>query len=555
MSTPKTKNLFPFFIALIFVFSSVGANAKLLPNSSQKFLKKCAQSTDCELQLIFEIAKTYRPSKEEGELRDYILAIKETSETHFWKKKLTVDQDKIGNLMITLPATGRFAQKNLPHFALQSHMDMVLAYADAKPGENIKPYFKDGIKLEIVDGWLQSVGRKTSIGTDNSTGVAFSLRYLIDPKIEHPPLELIFTVQEEIGLVGAFASELPIRSQKMLCLDGMTPEPGFIIAGSQGGITKTMNLQSDISKTSKGQTNQAKAVIKISVVKLAGGHSGNDIHRGRLNAVQAFAKLVSFISSQIQDSVQIKTVVAGDIGVFNKIPSMFNAELIIPAEKISQDLNERIKAYLVNLVALNSDDAKNAEINIEFSEPNSHEPILLSTSQEFSDQLISAILQTPQGRVEEDAAFFNSIKTSNNLSFLKITPDKDGTGYLSTIGTMTRGFVAEQMFSFSSELPNHLNQMTSKTSLETNIGASVQPWIEPEDSKLLNQVLSLKGFSKKFFMNGGLEPSAFKTKIKNLEVVALGPYQMMAHSFNERLKIDTLAPTKQSILKIIQMQK
>lgn len=524
--------------------------AKDFPNSTLTFLKKCAVSEDCELQFIKEIAKTYRPPKEEKELRDYIISIKDMSEKHIWKQKLKFDQDKIGNIMITLPATGRFANTKSKPFALQSHMDMVLAYADAKPGEDVRPYFKDGIKLEIKDGWLQSKGNKTSIGTDNSSGVAYSLRYIIDPSIEHPELELIFTVQEEIGLVGAFNSDLPIKSKKMLCLDGMTPEPGYIIAGAQGAVAQQLNFKTQ--EVIETKTSDFK-MIKISVTKLAGGHSGGDIHRNRTNAIKAFATLAKFISSQINDEVRIKTLVAGDIGIFNKIPNLFQAELAIPKNKISNDLNYQIEKYLKDLISKNSDDAANAIVSVNISEESGD--VFVTSDYDFTKYLVDSILQSPNGIVEKDKKFFNEIKTSNNLSFLEVKADSSSKEVSNKFGFMARGFDNQGMNSVKDIIFNQFSDEKQLRNIEKVQGMSIAPWLEPDSSELLKQVTSLPELSKRFYLNGGLEPSAFKLKIKDLEVIALGPYQQMAHSVNEKLKIDTIAPTGKNILKIIQTQK
>jgi dipeptidase D len=201
------------------------AQAKQIPDASEEFVIECRQTSDCELRFFSELSKTFRPSGKEDELRDYVLAVKETAEKLVWKQKLETFQDTIGNVMIRLPATGSFAGKTRPYFALQSHMDMVLAYVDAKPGENLEPYFKDGVITEIKDGWVQAKDNRTTLGADNGIGVATELRYLIDDRIAHPPLELIFTVQEETGLIGANHFQAMTYSSMFLLLKwrGATP--------------------------------------------------------------------------------------------------------------------------------------------------------------------------------------------------------------------------------------------------------------------------------------------------------------------------------------------
>lgn len=521
--------------------------AKEIPRADLDFLNQCVKSPDCELNFILEIAKTYRPPKEEDELRDYILAVKDMAEKHYWKKKLETHQDKIGNLMIRLPATGKFTKKKYKHFALQSHMDMVLAHVDAKPGKDLRPLFKNGIQLEIKDGWLQSVGNKSSIGTDNSSGVAYSLRYLIDPSIEHPPLELIFTVQEEIGLIGAMKSELPILSRKMICLDGMTPEPGYIIAGSQGASANHVHLHARGNEKVKAQDTK---LISVSVTQLAGGHSGGDIHRDRANSLKLLAQLIKFISHET-GHVSLKSLVAGDVGILNKIPNLFQAELAVPAHVYKADLKDKIEAHLKSMVQRNSDDAASAEIEVKLGEGAEGE--YLTTGKDFATFLSEALLAAPNGVLDTDPMFANSVKLSNNLSFLMLRPEGDQ--FRGNFGFMIRSFDDAKMVKIKKELTGLIHQKKHFKEYKVVDSMNFAPWMEPDSSELLQTVLSIPEFSKKFYLAGGLEPSAFKLKLKGLEVVALSPFQQFAHSVKEKLKVDTIHPTGQNILKIIQAQK
>ena len=537
-----------FLILAIVFLTSLSGFATQIPNSSIQFLNQCLTSPDCDLMLFSEIAKTYRPSGEETELANYVIAIKSISEQEIWKKPLEETRDKFGNILIRLPATGKYVGLNSNYFSLQSHMDMVLAYSEAKPGEDIKPYFRNGIQLEIKDGWLQSVGNKTTLGADNGIGVAYALHYLIDPRLEHPPLELIFTVQEETGLIGAFNSELPILSKKMLCLDGMTPEPGYIIVGAQGGIGNEVKATTQKMLT----VNSSETVtVQISVTQLAGGHSGGDIFRNRLNAIKAFGGLVKFVASKVGE-VSVKTLVAGNVPVLNQIPNLFQAELVIPKAKVSTDLKYQIETYLKSLL-VNPDDAAKAKIEIFINTEN--QPTVLTNQYDFTNFLVATIEQAPNGVLETDPKYYNNVYTSSNLSFMKIAPTPTGSSEF-YMGYLTRGFNAEHITGFADQIKNLFTVSNAIAAPVVTNKMSMPPWIEPDSSELMNETLTLSGvFSKKFYLTAGLEPSAFKAKIKDLQVIALGPYNQMAHSVNEKLKVDTIASTFVGIQKIITNQK
>jgi dipeptidase D len=544
--------LFPsaLILSALLAISIRAVAAKPIPNSSAEFMNQCKMSASCELNLFLELSKTYRPSGEEDELRQYVLAVKAVSEKEFWKTSLESFQDPAGNLLIRLPATGRFtAQKSMPSFALQSHMDMVLAYSDAKPGENIKPYFKNGVEIEEKEGWLQAKDHKTTLGADNGIGVAIAMKYLIDPSIDHPPLELIFTVQEETGLIGAFASQLPLQSKKMLCLDGMTPEPGYIIAGSQGGTSNdiTATAVSAISKNAK-----SSAVLKIAVSKLAGGHSGGDIYRNHLNAIKVFAEVGQFVSARVP-SMTVKSLVAGDRGIFNKIPNIFQAELLIPSANATASLTKEISDK-IKLMLLTSSDDQGAQVEVNIAPVTTSAP-LSSTTPEMTQSLLKALMDAPNGVIDVDPAFYNGIFTSTNLSYLEIS-SPSASEMLVDFGHLTRGFNEKRIDDVVATTLGDLRGVGPVKNFSVVNKADYDPWMEPDTSTLLNETLSISGvFSKKFYVNGGLEPSAFKTKFPGLEVVALGPLITMAHSTSERLKVDSIQPTVAGIRAIIQNQK
>ncbi|MBC7428302.1 MAG: hypothetical protein H7336_06805 [Bacteriovorax sp.] len=525
---------------------AISTLATQMPDSSIEFLKTCAAGPECEIKLFYELSKTYRPSKEEDQLRDYIVKIKTVAETSIWNQNLETFQDKIGNLMIRIPATGSFVGRNNAYFALQSHMDMVLAYADAKPGEDIRKYFAEGIKVEIKDGWLQSEGNKTTLGADNGTGVATGLRYLIDPKLSHPPMELIFTVQEEIGLLGAFNSELPLLSRKMLCLDGMTPEPGFIIAGAQGASARVLTGLAKATDTDHAQD----AVIEVTVSQLARGHSGGSIHLKRLNAMKAFGNLAKFVSSTV-GPIQIKNLIVGD-RVLNKIPNLFKAEMVIQQSSLTSDLSYQIETYLRKLIAENTDDNQNAKIEIKIQSAAGTR--FLTTDFDFTKQLIDSILQSPNGVIDSDSKYFNSVLTSSNLSFVELQPSADNSQINFQFGAMSRGFVDSRVNEIADQIQG-LVSANKLSELKVEQKMLIPAWMEPESSVLLNKILTDSGlFTKKFYLNGGLEPSAFKQKFLDLEVVALGPYTLNAHSVMEKVRLDTVQPTIDGIRKIIESQ-
>ena len=265
----------------------------------------------CVVDTFKRLASIYRPSGEEGELRDKLVQLAEEANRTRWAGRnggLQISgPDRVGNFLIRVPATGRHAARNLPPIALQAHMDMVLAATSVPAGGDLKAFFREHpVELEVKEGKIQSVGQKTTIGADNTVGCALMLRYALDPTVEHPPLELVFTVHEEVGLKGAQeydTAALPLRAPVMISLDGF--ESDKLIYGSQGSLRRS------VSGSLPAQAVDAGKLIKVTVNKLLGGHSGADIHQDRLNAVIALAAITRAVLTN--SSLAVVSAVAGEL--------------------------------------------------------------------------------------------------------------------------------------------------------------------------------------------------------------------------------------------------
>lgn len=149
-----------------------------------------------------------------------------------------------------------------------------------KKPESTHDFKTDPLKLRIVDGWLYATD--TTLGADNGMGVALAMVAACDPNIKHGPLELLFTSDEEIGLIGASGMKTCLKSKFLLNLD--SEEFGEICVSCAGGFRITYDKK--FSKTLLGceQCNNGKTV-KLTIDNYLGGHSGVEINLFRANAV------------------------------------------------------------------------------------------------------------------------------------------------------------------------------------------------------------------------------------------------------------------------------
>lgn len=183
------------------------------------------------------------------------------------KHQLEARQDEAGNVLITKPATP--GKEQTPGVVLQAHMDMVCE----KNADTVHDFDKDPIKPYIDGEWVKAKG--TTLGADDGIGIAAALAVLTDENIQHGPLECLFTVDEETGLTGAFALQ-PGFFQGKILLNLDSEDEGEIFIGCAGGIDTVIRLP-----YRKMVLPAHKFAVQVKVKGLQGGHSGDDINKGR----------------------------------------------------------------------------------------------------------------------------------------------------------------------------------------------------------------------------------------------------------------------------------
>lgn len=210
------------------------------------------------------------PSGHEQALRDHILG---------WAsdRGLRTRVDGAGNLVVYKPGQGRGVTSE--PLALQSHLDMVAEKNMGTPHN----FLTDPIRTRVEGEWLKAEG--TTLGADDGVGVALMLALLEDSQVSHPPLECLFTVDEETGLTGALKLDNTLLSaRRLINLD--SEETGVITIGCAGGVTGML------TRTFAAEPHpQDWEVRRLWVKGLPGGHSGRDIHERIGNALVLLSRL------------------------------------------------------------------------------------------------------------------------------------------------------------------------------------------------------------------------------------------------------------------------
>ncbi len=468
-----------------------------------------SEITNLEPRLVWEqfdaITRIPRPSKKEEKIRAYLID---------WAKKhaLAYQCDEIGNIVIRKPATSGFEDR--PTVILQSHMDMVCE----KNSDVEFDFDNEPIRVKIDGAWVKAEG--TTLGADCGIGMAAALAALIDPEMQHGPLEALFTVDEETGLTGAFElGEGMLTGKYLLNLD--SEDDGEIFIGCAGGIDTIATFRYTMEPAPKNYT-----FFRVDVSDLLGGHSGDDIDKGRVNSNKTVARLLW----DGMQSFELKLSYFSGGNLRNAIPREAYAIFGIP----ERHKTEFIKRY--NLFAADLEQEfryREPNFRITLNEMPQVEEVLDAQTQ-FG--LIYSLVGVPNGVIAMSFAVSGLVETSTNLASVKFVDDN-------------RIVVTSSQRSSVESAKTYVMQMVE--SVFALAGADVAHtdgypgWTPDPQSKLLEITVDsykqLFGTAPKVrAIHAGLECGLFLEKYPELEMVSFGPTLRGVHSPDERLEIATI---------------
>ncbi len=454
-------------------------------------------------QHFYEITQIPRPSKQEQAVRQYVIDLAEDA-GHPWQ------MDAEGNLVVRVPASkGRETHGTV---VIQNHLDMVTVKTEDKTHD----FATDPLALQVNDGWLQA--DRTTLGADNGVGCAAALALMTDPDVVHPPLELLFTVDEETGLGGALNLDAGLLTgSRMLNLD--TEDWNELYIGCAGG--GGWHFSRDFTQ---GALAPQAECWRFSLKGLAGGHSGIEIHHQLGNAIKLLL--------QALDGVKGLQLVSLDAGVaHNVIPREATAVFTCASgegELLRAKLPALRESWLGYLPA--------ADANLEFVvEEASTERALDEADTARIARLVSLMPHGPQAYNLEQPA--DLVDLSINLARLTL---EEGALF---IESSFRFFNADQ----SLPLQRTVLDLAALFELQVSPDVGYPGWEPDFDSELLAQGVALHerlfGFAPAVkAIHAGLECGILKGKKDDLDILSFGPTIRGAHSPTERLEIATVTP-------------
>lgn len=451
-----------------------------------------------------DITQLPRPSKKEEHVIAYLKAFAE-------KRALEIKIDKAGNVLICKKATTGY--ENNKKIILQAHMDMVCE----KNSDTIFNFDTDSIQTYIEEDWLKAKG--TTLGADNGIGMSMMLALLDSEPVQHPALECLFTVDEETGLTGAFALEPGFLSGDVLInLD--SEDDGEIFVGCAGGIDTTAELSYKSEKTPENYF-----AFTVSVKGLKGGHSGDDIDKGRGNANKIINRFLWSLNKKMD--VRLHSFDGGNLR--NAIAREAIAVASVPwAEK------ENVRVLFNHYVMDMENEKGNAEpgMRLELESETLPETVIDKAT---SNALLNVLYACPHGVKAMSMDMPGLVETSTNLASVKM---KEGNIILIT--TSQRSSVESAKY----DIANQVEAVLTLAGASVTHGDGYPGW----KPNLKSDILKIAQVSYKKLtgeepniraIHAGLECGLFLEKYPHLDMISIGPQMYGVHSPDERLSISS----------------
>ncbi|MBO5697993.1 MAG: aminoacyl-histidine dipeptidase [Alistipes sp.] len=466
---------------------------------------------DLKPQLIWEqfddICQVPRPSKKEGKIIAWLQE---------WAKKHNFDYqtDETGNVVIRKAATKGFEGR--PAVILQSHMDMV-----CEKNSDVEFDFENDPIQPWIDGeWVKAKG--TTLGADCGIGMAAALAILLDDSLEHPAIEALFTVDEETGLTGAFGlGEGMLTGKYLVNLD--SEDEGELFIGCAGGIDTVATMDYDKEEAPEGY-----AFVRLEVGDLLGGHSGDDIDKGRGNSNKLLARFLY----NAADTFQIALAKFDGGNLRNAIPREAYAIVGVPAEA-KEDFEERFLEFGQELM----EEFKHTEPRMRFTVNDVDEKVTEVMSNDDMCALLITIVGLPNGVLAMSFAVPGLVETSSNLASVKFNTEEGKV----TITTSQRSSV-ESAKLYAAQT---IESVFFLAGFDVEHSDGYPGWSPNPDSKLLATTVEcyrnlFATEPKVRAIHAGLECGLFLEKYPHLEMVSFGPTLRGVHSPDERLEISTV---------------
>jgi len=460
------------------------------------------------LHAFEQISQVPRPSKREEKIVAWMLNWARENE-------LQARSDEAGNIIIKVPPTAGY--ENSETLVLQGHMDMVCE----KTRESNHDFDRDPIELVYTgDGWLTA--NQTTLGADNGIAVAMAMVVATDKELAHPPLELLFTTDEETGLTGASSLKAGfIEGRQLLNVD--SEDEGVFTVGCAGGEDARVALP-----FATGDSLPGYSAFRLVGSDMSGGHSGVDIILGRANAIKVLFRGIHLLS-KLTD-VRVATLSGGTTR--NAIPRDCEAVLLLPDKDAA-----RVKACIEDLERKLQSEYRSTDPNLKLKLAGENGEFK-AASASTTRRAIDLVMAFPDGVAAMSKDIQDLVETSNNLA--KVNIEKGKLVILSNQRSSNMDKLAL--------IGDRILAVARLAGAEGETSGAYPSWKPNMESKLLARCLDVyeKRFGKKpkvEAIHAGLECGIIGSKYAGMDMISFGPTIKYPHSPDEKIEIASIGKT------------
>ena len=440
------------------------------------------------------------------------------------ERNLEYIQDEVYNVIIKKPGPKGYEAKE-PGI-IQGHMDMV---AVKKP-ECTKDMLTESLDVKTEGDFVYAEG--TSLGGDDGIAVAYALALLDSKDIPHPPLEVVITVDEEVGMDGALFIDLsPLKGKKLLNID--SEKEGELTVSCAGGMR--INGSLPVQWESITENMQGK---QVTLTGLLGGHSGVEIHKNRGNA----NVLVGYVLQELSKKVNIKILSLEGGTKDNAIPREAKATILLTENDVSY-YEESIKEIEKAIQEKFKETDKGVRI---VSKDVSVKPERKALSQVSASNIIKLLNTVPNGVQAMSRQLEGLVETSLNLGIIVLKEEEFSATF------SLRSSVVSEKEKLRDKVAGILDSLGGSYVFSGDYPA----WEYKEDSKLRDTFVEVyeKMYGKKpvvLSIHAGLECGILADKIEDLDSVSFGPDMEDIHTTEEKLSISSTKRVWEFLLELL----
>ncbi|WP_022941162.1 aminoacyl-histidine dipeptidase [Psychromonas hadalis] len=425
------------------------------------------------------------------------------------EKNIQCSQDDIGNLILSKPASIGFENKT--PVILQAHLDMV----PQKNSDSAHDFVRDPIRTVIKGEWLHA--DNTTLGADNGIGMASCLAVLADNSLQHGPLEVLLTTDEETGMTGAFGLKAGTLKGKIL-INTDSEQEGELYVGCAGGVN--VNIQHHYEKM---ETEPAEAGFEITLTGLKGGHSGCDINLHRGNAIKVLAAVLNNL-----DAIPFHLSLFEGGSLRNAIPREAHAVIVC-----NKQYQNSLEILINNLQMSLTEKFKNSENKLQLEVKSCHLPTSILTKKS-QDALLNSLHECENGIFAMDEQFSDVVQTSCNLGV--ITQNRENNRF--DIQVLVRSQREDEKQNIATKITHHFEKFGAHVRTDGNY-----PGWTPNQHSPIYQVMEntyQQLFSEKpktMVIHAGLECGLFSEQYPEWDMISFGPTINFPHSPDEKVHI------------------